>query len=304
MVGAPFIARWGRETAGRQGMILVFGKSGQVARELQKFKHAFLLDRTHADLTKPEVCRSAISYFKPSAVINAAAFTSVDGAEKEAELADLTNGEAPGAMAQACAELQVPMVQISTDYVFDGSGDLPWRTSDQTHPINQYGRSKLKGEIAIRDANCCHAIIRTSWIFSGHGRNFVKTIRRLSESSDTIKVVDDQIGGPTHAKDIAKACIVIAEKLIEEPSKTGTYHLSGQPDVSWYKFAKEILKQTGKDTLVKGIPTSEYKTPAMRPLNSRLDNSLIEKNFGIRRPNWAEPLNVLLKDMDSTDDTP
>ena len=230
-------------------MILVFGKTGQVARELKTHKEVISLGRDEADLSIPTICAEAIRRYKPRAVINAAAFTAVDKAESEQKLANVINGDAPGAMASECADLAIPFLHLSTDYVFDGSGTTPWSVTDTPNPKNAYGRSKLKGEQAIIASGCLHVILRTSWVVSEYGNNFVKTMRRLSETRDQITVVDDQIGGPTCARNVAQTCISIAEQLIEDPSKSGTYHYSGQPNVSWCHFANVIFEKMDCKTL-------------------------------------------------------
>ena len=172
-------------------MILVFGKTGQVGRELQKLKGIFCLDRVKVDLVDTKACMEAITHYKPSAVINAAAYTAVDKAEEQEEIANLINGETPGAMAKVCTDLNIPLVHISTDYVFDGTGERAWKTTDPTNPKNAYGRSKLKGEKAIREAGCTYVILRTSWVFSAHGNNFIKTMLRLSKVKESLTVVDE-----------------------------------------------------------------------------------------------------------------
>jgi len=283
-------------------MILVFGQSGQVATELQSHKDVIAIGRDQADLSSPTTCTEAIRQYKPRAVINAAAYTAVDKAESEEHLANKINGDAPGAMASACADLDIPLVHISTDYVFDGSGTTPWSVTDIPKPQNAYGRSKLKGEQAIKASGCIHAILRTSWVVSSHGNNFVKTMRRLSETRDRITVVDDQIGGPTCARDIAQTCLSIAEQLILNPSKTGIYHYSGQPNVSWCQFANAIFEQMDCKTIASPIPTTEYPTPALRPLNSRLDCEAIEDTFGIARPFWRDGLEEILRDLEGEHD--
>ena len=284
-------------------MILVFGKTGQVASELQSHKDVIALGRDQADLSVPITCTEAIQRYKPRAVINAAAYTAVDKAESEEGLANTINGEAPSAMASACAELDIPLVHISTDYVFDGTGIKPWSVTDTSNPQNAYGRSKLKGEKAIKESGCIYAILRTSWVVSSHGNNFVKTMRRLSETRDRITVVDDQIGGPTCARDIARTCISIAEQLIQDQSKSGIYHYSGQPNVSWCQFANAIFEQMDSKTIASPIPTTEYPTPANRPSNSRLDCESIQKTFGITRPFWRDGLLEILRDLEGDYDT-
>lgn len=277
--------------------VLVFGKSGQVATELQRAGGVLALGREEADLAKPETCAEAILRLKPRAVINAAAYTAVDRAESEEELAELVNGAAPGAMARACKDLGVPFLHLSTDYVFSGEGTRPWQPEDATYPRNAYGRSKLVGEDAIRALGGCFAILRTSWVFSAHGANFVKTMLRLSETRDSLSVVSDQIGGPTSARAIAAAALRIAVRLAEAPSLAGLYHFSGAPDASWADFAEEIFRQAGRNVAVTPISTSEYPTPAMRPLNSRLDCRSTEEAFGVARPDWRQDLADVLTEL-------
>ncbi|MEL7393042.1 MAG: dTDP-4-dehydrorhamnose reductase [Pseudomonadota bacterium] len=276
-------------------MILVFGKTGQVAQELARLDPgARFLSRTDADLAAAEACAAAIHTIAPEAVINAAAWTAVDAAEDNRDAAFALNGTAPGAMARACAELGIPFVHISTDYVFDGSGDTPWRPDDPTAPLSAYGASKLAGEEAVRTAGGLHAILRTSWVFSAHGGNFVKTMLRLSETRDHLTIVADQVGGPTPADAIAAACLEIVRQLEAEPSKTGTYHFSGAPDVSRADFARAIFVESGTDVTVEDVPTRAYPAPAVRPLNSRLDCRTTTAAFGIARPDWREALGEIL----------
>jgi dTDP-4-dehydrorhamnose reductase len=227
-------------------------------------------------------------------VINAAAYTAVDRAEDEEELARTINADAPGAMAEACAHRSVPLVHLSTDYVFDGRGSKPWRPDDPTAPLGAYGRTKLAGEVAIREVGGPHVILRTSWVFSAHGTNFLKTMLRLAEARDTLNIVDDQIGGPTPAGDIAAACLQIASAIANVPRKTGTYHYAGAPEVSWRAFAEAIFLRAGCEVAVTGIPTSAYPTPARRPLNSRLDCSTTEAAFGVGRPDWRRGVDEVL----------
>ena len=281
-------------------MILVFGKTGQVATELQRSSGVMASGRDDVDLADPEACAAAICEHSPKAVINAAAFTAVDRAEDEEHLATVINGDAPTAMAIACAELGIPLVHISTDYVFNGTGDAPYLPEDAPKPQNAYGRSKLAGEIGIRESGAVHAILRTSWVVSAHGVNFLKTMLRLSETRDILNVVGDQIGGPTPARDIATACLQIAEQLVQEPSKSGIYHFTGAPDVSWAEFAKEIFSQADRLVSITPIPTAEYPNPAKRPLNSRMDCRSVEQVFGIKRPNWQDGLKEMLKDLEVT----
>jgi len=278
--------------------LLVFGKSGQVARELQARAAVTALGRDEADLTNPDACAAAICKVAPSAVINAAAYTAVDQAETEEDIATVINGDAPAAMAQACADMEIPFVHISTDYVFAGDGGTPWQPGDPVAPPNAYGRSKLVGEDAVRAAGGTHAILRTSWVVSAHGKNFVKTMLRLGTERDKLTIVADQVGGPTAAGDIAEACLAIVAQLRDDPSKTGTYHFSGAPDVSWADFAREIFAQAGLSCIVEDIPTSDFPTPAKRPANSRLDCTATEAVFSIRRPDWRRSLTRILTEIE------
>jgi dTDP-4-dehydrorhamnose reductase len=281
-------------------MILVFGKTGQVATELLRLGDVVALGRDQADLSDPAACSNAIRAHAPRAVINAAAYTAVDRAEEEVALASIINGDAPTAMAQACLELGIPLIHISTDYVFAGTGDAPWQPDNPTAPQNAYGRSKLAGEIGIRNSGAVHAILRTSWVVSAHGANFVKTMLRLSDTRNSLTIVADQIGGLTPARDIAAACLQIAEQLIADPSKSGTYHYSGAPDVSWADFAQAIFEQADRTVTVTPIPTTDYPTPAKRPLNSRMDCGATQRAFGIARPNWRNGLNMILQELEGT----
>jgi dTDP-4-dehydrorhamnose reductase len=281
-------------------MILVFGKTGQVARELQQLGAVMELGREEANLSDPQACADAIRHHSPDAVINAAAYTAVDLAEDEEAVATVINGDAPTAMAKACTELGIPFVHISTDYVFEGTGKDPWQPQDQTAPQNAYGRSKLAGETGIADSGGTYAILRTSWVVSAYRTNFIKTMLRLSATHEVLNIVGDQIGGPTPARDIALACLQIAEQLVQDPSKSGTYHFSGAPDISWAGFAREIFDQAGKSLAVTPIPTTDYPTPAQRPLNSRMDCTATKQAFGIERPDWVTGLKTILADLEAS----
>lgn len=277
--------------------ILVFGKTGQVATELQRQSaDVIALGRDQADLSDPAACADVIARTAATAVINAAAYTAVDKAEDDEALATVINGDAPTAMAQACAARDLPFVHISTDYVFDGSGTAPWNVGDEVAPLGAYGRSKLAGEEGVRAAGGRAAILRTSWVFSAHGNNFVKTMLRLSESRDALTVVGDQIGGPTAAGDIGRACLTIAQGLRAGQSG-GTYHFAGGPDVSWADFAREIFAQANREVAVSDIPSSDYPTPAARPANSRMYCGDLETDFDIKRPDWRASLAAVLKDL-------
>ena len=278
-------------------MILVFGKNGQVTTELQRMSNVLALGRDQVDLSNPSSCSDAIKIHLPKAVINAAAYTNVDEAETEEELATIINGHAPTAMAKTCADLNIPLVHISSDYVFSGKGETPWRPTDTTEPQNAYGHSKKVAEEGIYKVGSIYSIIRTSWIFSAHSVNFVKTMLHLSQTQNRLRVVSDQVGGPTPAKDISKACLQIIDHLLEDPSKSGTYHFSGTEDVSWADFATEVFEQTGRFVDVIPVSTYDYPTPAVRPLNSRLDCSKTAEVFFIEQPDWRIGLNDILNEL-------
>lgn len=278
-------------------MILVFGKTGQVARELARAcPEAVFLGRAEADLCDPAGCSARIRELRPRAVINAAAYTAVDRAEAEEDLAQVVNGAAPGAMAQACAELDVPFLHVSTDYVFDGTGTRPWTPQDAVNPVNAYGRSKLAGERAVTAAGGQAAILRTSWVFSAHGNNFVKTMLRLSETRDALSVVADQIGGPTPARGIAQALLTMAQAMAEGQGG-GIYHYAGAPATSWACFARETFALAGRAVTVTDIPSADYPTPAARPMNSRMDCRGLETDFGIKQPDWKAALAEVIHEV-------
>lgn len=279
--------------------LLVFGETGQVARELaRQAPDAVFLSRSRADLTDPEGVAAAVGRHRPEAVVNAAAWTDVDGAEADPETAMCVNGRAPAAIAAACARSAVPFVHISSDYVFDGAGARAFRPEDATGPLGAYGQSKLSGERSVAAAGGAFAILRTSWVFSAHGKNFVKTMLRLSETRDTLRVVADQVGGPTPAAAIADACLAIANQLAEDAQRSGAYHFAGAPNVSWADFARAIFAEAGRGVRIEDIPTTDYPTPARRPLNSRLDCSLTEAVFGIARPDWRAGLRDVLRELE------
>ncbi|MEO9649018.1 MAG: dTDP-4-dehydrorhamnose reductase [Sulfitobacter pontiacus] len=282
--------------------ILVFGHSGQVAAELRALDsddvQITALARADADLTDPAACAAAINAHAPDAVINAAAYTTVDKAESDAETAQVINADAPAIMARTCAARDIPFVSISTDYVFSGAGDTPWAPADPTDPQSVYGRTKRDGEVAIVKAGGRYAVLRTSWVVSAHGNNFVKTMLRLGAEHETLTIVADQIGGPTGAAEIAPACIAIAKTLVSEPGKSGVYHFSGAPDTSWADLARAIFVAAEIACDVTDIPSSGYPTPAKRPLNSRMDCSATEAAFGISRPDWRVSLTHILTQLD------
>lgn len=277
--------------------LLVFGKTGQVARELQRLlPDATFLGRDEADLMNPAACAAAIAATDAQAIINAAAWTAVDKAETEEAAATVVNGDAPTAMARAAAAKGIPFLHISTDYVFDGTGTHPFTPDHPTAPLGAYGRSKLAGEQGVRAAGGNHLVLRTSWVVSAHGANFVKTMLRLGAERESLNVVADQIGGPTPAAAIAQALLTAAKAMIQG-AKGGTHHFSGSPDTSWADFARAIMTQANLPCRVNDIPTSEYPTPARRPLNSRLDCSALTTAFGISRPDWREGLKAIVKEL-------
>lgn len=280
--------------------LLVFGQTGQVAQELARRVpdgvRAVFLSRDRADLSDPGACAAAIAAADADAVINAAAWTAVDKAEAEEAAATVVNGNAPAAMARASAARGLPFVHISSDYVFDGAGDQPFGEDHPTGPLGAYGRSKLAGEVGVRAAAGRHVILRTSWVFSAHGTNFLKTMLRLGRERDSLNVVADQVGGPTPAAAIADAVFVVATALVNGAAG-GTYHFSGAPDVSWAGFAREIMQRAGLGCVVRDIPTAAYPTPAKRPLNSRLNCDSFVRDFGVARPDWRAGLDDILQEL-------
>ena len=278
--------------------LLVFGSTGQVAQELRRRAgDATFLSRAEADLTDPAACAAAILASDADAVINAAAYTAVDKAETDEATAMVVNAAAPAAMAQAAAARGLPFLHISTDYVFNGTGQAPWHPDDDTAPLGAYGRSKLAGEHGIHAAGGTFVILRTSWVFSSHGANFVKTMLRLGKTRDALTVVADQVGGPTAAGDIAAALLDMTRLLLRGDGAPGTYHFAGAPDVSWADFAREIFRRAHLPTKVTDIPAEAYPTPAKRPHNSRLNCSTTETVFGIPRPDWHASLKTVLKEL-------
>lgn len=281
--------------------ILLLGQNGQVARCVQARaarlgSSLIVAGREAVDLARPDLARPILEKLShdATAIINATAYTAVDKAEEEPDRARAVNTDAPAMIAALAADRGIPFVHVSTDYVFDGSGDVPHRPDDPTNPLGIYGRTKRDGEDAVREVGGTYVILRTSWVFSEHGSNFVRTMLRLGSERDKLRVVDDQVGGPTAAADIASALLHIASHLIREPLASGTYHLSGAPDVSWAAFAREIMAKSGLPCEIEPITTSEYPTPAPRPLNSRLDCTTSHETFGIARPDWRTGLGEVL----------
>ncbi|MGV2051856.1 dTDP-4-dehydrorhamnose reductase [Agrobacterium sp. 22-209-1] len=276
--------------------LAVTGKNGQVVSALLALASAELeivaLGRPELDLAQPETVLKALREVKPDAVVSAAAYTAVDKAESEPDIAFAVNRDGARAVAQAASDLGIPLIHLSTDYVFDGAKDTAYVESDPTGPTSVYGRSKLEGERAVSEATDNYVVLRTAWVYSEYGNNFVKTMLRLSENRDEINVVADQFGCPTSANDIAAAVVTIARKLVEDASAPlrGVFHLSGSGETNWANFAKQIFafaeEHGGKSMIVNDITTAQYPTPARRPANSRLDCSKLEEVYGIKLPSW------------------
>ncbi|WP_418137509.1 dTDP-4-dehydrorhamnose reductase [Agrobacterium sp. El2ro-1b] len=278
--------------------LAVTGKNGQVVSALLALASAELeivaLGRPELDLAQPETVLKALREAKPDAVVSAAAYTAVDKAESEPDIAFAVNRDGARAVAQAASDLGIPVIHLSTDYVFDGAKDTAYVESDPTGPTSVYGRSKLEGERAVAGATDNYVVLRTAWVYSEYGNNFVKTMLRLSENRDEINVVADQLGCPTSANDIAAAVVTIARKLVEDSSAPprGVFHLSGTGETNWANFAKQIFafsaETGGKSIAVNDITTAQYTTPARRPANSRLDCSKLEEVYGIKLPSWQQ----------------
>lgn len=281
--------------------LLIFGKSGQVASELCLQAKAAgydyrALSRDDVNVCDGDAIRSAIADTPCDVIINATAYTNVDGAESEQDLASQINADAPHIMAQAAAIQQIPFLHISTDYVFRGDGDKAWSIDDPIDPPNHYGASKAQGEHLIASTTGRNIIMRTSWVFSPHGKNFVKTILRIAQANDTLNIVGDQIGGPTSASDIAAALLSIAQQEHEKDYQPSTQiiHYSGMPYASWADFARAIADKAGIEVAINAIPTSDYPTPAVRPLNSRLDSTHLAPLYGLNSPDWRIALDDCL----------
>lgn len=280
--------------------ILVFGKTGQLARELVAQCPADIrletLSRQEADFANPTACAARVAATDADVVINATAYTAVDKAESEEDMAVLVNATTPTAIAQAAAARGLPFLHVSTDYVFAGDGETAFAPDHPTAPLGAYGRSKLAGEAGIRAANGPHLILRTSWVVSSHGTNFVKTMLRLGAERDNLNVVADQIGAPTPAAALAQALFTIAQSM-QKGAQGGTYHFAGTPDTSWAGVAREIMQQADLDCIIHEIPSSAYPTPAQRPLNSRLDCATLTRDFGVERPDWRLGLKTILGEL-------
>ncbi|WP_271409666.1 dTDP-4-dehydrorhamnose reductase [Pseudomonas sp. Q1-7] len=283
--------------------ILITGNSGQVARELQLAltgrADVVALGRDQLDLADPELIRRRVRTEAPDLLINAAAYTAVDQAENEPEAAFAINATAPGVLAEEATTLGIPLFHYSTDYVYDGAKTGPYTEDDPTGPLGIYGRSKLAGEQVVQAVGGPHLILRTSWVYSLHGRNFLLTMQRLLQEREELRVVDDQVGAPTWAGSIAHATVQLIERWQAGNSRWGVYHLTNQGETSWFGFASAIaeqLKAAGKPCArLVAIPSSEYPTPARRPLNSRLDGRKLAQDWQVSLPDWRTALAECLR---------
>jgi len=283
---------------------IILGRSGQLARCLAESvptdTEANFLGRETLDLAQPDFAFDCLEDRRPDLVINAAAYTAVDQAESEPEAAFALNCEAPRRLAAFCRDSGVPLIHISTDYVFDGTAPRPYREDDPTAPLNVYGRSKLAGEQAIVDILAEHLIVRTSWVYSAYGQNFVKTMLRLRGERDELRIVSDQHGKPTSAHSLARILWTLAGQLRDGPQRTpwGLFHYADHDVTNWADFAELIFRKTTvparADPVITPIPTHDYPTPAPRPLNSVLDCAKIRERFGVIPPPLTQSLDEVL----------
>lgn len=290
-----------------QQLILVTGVNGQVgfelARTLQGLGTVVALDRGALDLADPDRIRAVMREIRPTLIVNPAAYTAVDKAERERDLAIAINGVAPGVLAEEAKRLGAPLIHYSTDYVFDGMKDGEYTETDPTCPQNVYGESKLAGEVAIAASGAAHLIFRTSWVYGARGRNFMLTMLRLGNERSELKVVSDQIGAPTWSNTIATLTshVVAQANSVQDVTqwwseRSGVYHLSASGATSWHGFASAIFELAGGETrpIVLPISTAEYPVPATRPANSRMSGDKLQEVFGLRAPDWKEALGLCL----------
>jgi len=280
--------------------ILLLGPTGQVGHALQ---HALAplgavvpAGRDRVDLTRPDTIRAAVREVAPDLVVNAAGYTAVDRAEKEADLARQINADAPGVMAEAAQEAGAWLVHYSTDYVFDGTTTRPYREDDPTRPLSVYGQTKRDGEVAIQTVGGRYLILRTSWVYSARRSNFLRTMLRLADEGERPTVVDDQIGCPTWAGWVATATASVLRSAWahdDPPSRRGLYHLCSSGQTSWYGFARAIFATFGRDVEVRAITSDAYSTAARRPAYSVLDTTRVRETFGLAVPTWSEQLAAL-----------
>lgn len=278
---------------------LLFGAGGQVGFELARRGDFDVVHRSEADLTDPGACRAAVLARRPPVVVNAAAYTAVDKAESEPATAFAVNRGGPAALAEACAELGIPLVHLSTDYVFDGSKCEPYGEDEATAPLSVYGASKLAGEEAIRARLGHHVILRTAWVFSARRDNFVRTMHRLADRQD-LSVVDDQIGGPTAAVDVAAAVLDIIGTISDGRAAWGTFHFCGQPAVSRSSLAEAVFSALGRGPRLWRITTAAYPLPARRPANSMLDCRRLQAAYGISSPDWRAALPAIIRSLEGS----
>ena len=282
--------------------ILVTGSNGQLGKELQRIcntlpGHEFIfLSKSDMPVNQFEMVRHIFNTLKPAYCINCAAYTAVDKAEEEKDLAFEINGEAVGVLAAVCLEHETKFIHISTDYVFDGKGDKPYLESDETSPVNAYGASKLKGEEEAFKYNPDSLIIRTSWVYSEFGKNFVKTMLRLMADKNSISVVNDQVGSPTYAADLADVILKIIQL---QEWKPGIYHFSNEGVITWFDFASEIKKITRANTEIHPISTAEFPTPAQRPAYSVFNKQKIQDAFGINLKDWKARLATCIQRIEN-----
>ena len=286
--------------------VLISGQHGQVSTELQHHLKTLgelvVPGRGQFDLTDPQQLRQQVQRVRPDLIINAAAYTAVDQAETEPQVAFAINAVAPGILAEEAAALGIPLIHYSTDYVFDGSKSSPYTEDDAPNPLGVYGQSKLAGEQAISAVQGQHLILRTSWVYSAHGRNFLLTMQRLLQEKPELRVVADQIGAPTWAGTIARSTLALIERWqAGQTGAWGTYHLTAQGETSWFGFAQaigEALRAQGKPCAnLVPIPSSDYPTPATRPLNSRLDGRRLQREWGVSQPDWQTALHECLAEQ-------
>lgn len=296
--------------------ILLLGANGQVGWELQRalapLGELVALGREHAsglcgDLSRPDALQVTLDRVRPDVIVNAAAYTAVDRAESEPDLAQAINGDAPGLMAEWCAQRDALLVHYSSDYVFDGSGDRAWREDDQTAPLSAYGRTKLAGERAIWASGCRHLLFRTSWVYSARGDNFARTMLRLAADRTRLQVVSDQIGAPSGAELIADVTAHTVRAIAPGHAVGGTYHLAAAGETSWYDYALLVFDIAARKGLrlavqeVVPVPTSAWPTPALRPLNSRLDTRRLRETFGLTLPDWRVGVARMLDEIITPD---
>ena len=289
--------------------ILLTGANGQVGWELQRtlscLGEVIALDSRALNLADAAAIRRKVREIDPQIMVNSAAYTAVDKAESEVDLARAVNATAPGILAEEAASLGALLVHYSTDYVFNGSGSTPWREDDACDPLNVYGATKLEGERLIQASGCRHLIFRTSWVYGARGSNFLLTMRRLMRERPELKIVDDQMGAPTWCRDLAEATAQVLSQMMsplfdaEKGTASGVYHMSNAGETSWHGFAQAIQAldapdETRTPARLLAIPGSEYPTPARRPLNSRLDNARLEQTFGLRLQDWRSALTLCM----------